>query len=160
MKRGQGTEPSQALSIALKMLRARDRFEAEIRAKCGEKECDEAAVEKAVAFLRSKGMLHDFRLAAHLAERWTEEKCWGPLRVRAELERRDAPAEAIEDALASLPDETETARRFAARAKSQKPETLARRLSAAGFSEECVLSVAGTSPDRLTNQEEGHPSSK
>ena len=72
----------------------------------------------------------------------------GRLRLRAELERRGAPAAAIAAALADLPDDDlETAREAAAkwsRSRTRRdPASLARHLAGKGFSRRSIGVLLG-----------------
>lgn len=140
-------EFKRALAVALRMLRARDRFEAEVRARCASKAFTDAVIEPVVAFLKQMRFLDDERLSKHLANLWTQEKCWPPPRVAAELERRGAPSQCVESALQELPDEVETARRFAQTCRLGKSD-LMKRLTAAGFSQDAIESAIAYLPVR------------
>jgi len=81
----------------------------------------------------------------HRLERSSE----GRLRLRAELEKRGAPAEAIEEAVAAVPeDDVEPAREAAERWQRLhprgEPAALARHLARKGFSHRAIFAVLKT----------------
>lgn len=81
-------------------------------------------------YLREKKLLDDKRTALHEAERLSRDKAWGRKRISAHLECRLASAEAIEFALAQLPEDEATIKRHS-------PEN-PRRLATAGFEPELI----------------------
>lgn len=137
---GIGGDPGKkkALEIALRMLRVRDRFESEIRARCADEGCSESEIDAAVESLRSRRFVDDRRVARNLAFKLTQSKAWPPTRIEVELRHRGASEEAIDDALRSLPDESITIVKFA-RMQKATGSALARKLYSAGFSEDAVF---------------------
>ena len=85
MKQGADPEYDQALAMALKMLRARNRLSAEVRARCLSKGCNHKKIEAVLYYLVQKGILKDDSVACDLANSWLAEKGWGPLRIETEL---------------------------------------------------------------------------
>lgn len=137
------------LRLALKLLKVRDRSEAELRQRLGEKGIPAEAVGDILRRLRDKNLVNDERTA----RQWTESALragHGPERLRRTLERRGisgAPAEAA----AKATSQDEDARAWDALTKRAQrlaglgPEAQARRLSSflatRGYSSECVERV-------------------
>ncbi len=138
MGNGGDPERTEALEIALRMLRVRDRFESEIRARCAVEECSPEEIDAAIESLRAKRFIDDRRVAKGLAFKLTQAKAWAPARIEAELRHRGADESAIEDALRALPEESKTVARFA-RMQRVSGSALARKLFSAGFSEDAIL---------------------
>lgn len=143
---GIGGDPdkTKALEIALKMLRARDRFEAEIRARCASEGCSDEEIELALDALRLRRFVDDKRVAKNVAYQLTQKKAWPPARIEAELRGRGASEEAVEHALRSLPPEEQTVSRFA-RMQKATGSALARKLYAFGFSEDAIVAFLESS---------------
>jgi SOS response regulatory protein OraA/RecX len=135
---GGDPEKTKALEVALRMLRVRDRFESEIRARCADEGCSQSEIEAAIDSLRLRKFVDDRRVAKNLAFKLTQTKAWAPARIESELRHRGASEEAIDDALRSLPDESATLARFV-RMQRAKGSALARKLCSAGFSEDAVF---------------------
>ena len=145
-KPGGDPEHDTALSAALKYLRGRDRFEAEVRAKCLAAGCTPGAVEKAIHFLKDKNLIDDFSRASAIADKLANEKLQGPLKIRKTLKDRFAAHEAIEAALESIPAEKELLERLAEKLKRRgitDRNAAARRMLAAGFSGDSVRQMFG-----------------
>ena len=83
-----------AVKLALRKLRARDRFETEIRADLAG--YPEDIVERVVRFLIERKLLDDTRTTQNLIERNTGRRSIGVERLTAELKRRGAPEEALQ----------------------------------------------------------------
>jgi regulatory protein len=103
-------------------------------------------VEATLDRLREQGYLDDRRCALELASGQLQRKGFGPRRVRAELERRGAAEEAVEEAVAaSFPEgELTRARELTARwlaSRSADPDKLARHLDRKGYSKQAILQV-------------------
>lgn len=126
---------SKTFALALKLLKARDRFESEIRGYLVAKSSPESEIDEAISALRDLKFVDDARLAATVAERLSREKLWGKERIRATLESRGATE--TDAALSYLEDDRDVAAKLAARTNTSGPQ-LARRLAAAGFDEETV----------------------
>ncbi|MFN8140196.1 MAG: RecX family transcriptional regulator [Fimbriimonadales bacterium] len=137
-------EYDRALGIALKLLKARNRFSGEIRAELSAKQVDENSVAQVIDYLVHKGLIRDAELAEDLAETAVKSKVWGPLRIRRELEQRLAPVECIERALSLIPSESDLLQRALAKLGERSTPSLARRLYADGFSRDAIESVLET----------------
>jgi SOS response regulatory protein OraA/RecX len=122
----------------LKSLRGRDRFELDIRAKCESAGAETRVVEKVIAFLKSKGMIDDVRLALDLAAKLSKVIAWGRERIAADLHCRGASEEDIQSAIGTLPPDVDSARRFFAKREGSKKAKIGRQLSAAGYSAETI----------------------
>lgn len=128
---------SKTFALALKLLRARDRFESEVRGRLTAASSPASEIEEAITALRALGFIDDERLAVHTAERLSTEKLWSRDRIRIHLEELGAPTT---DAIAMLPGDRETALILAKKCRKQGP-ALARRLSSAGFDGETVRAI-------------------
>jgi SOS response regulatory protein OraA/RecX len=135
---GGNPERTRALEIALKMLRVRDRFESEIRARCINEGCSDEEIELALDSLRLRRFVDDKRIAKNLAYQFTQRKAWPPAKIEAELRGRGAGEDVIENALRSLPPEDKTVSRYA-RMQRVSGSALARKLYAIGFSEDAII---------------------
>ncbi|MDQ2986708.1 MAG: RecX family transcriptional regulator [Armatimonadota bacterium] len=129
---------SKTFALALKLLRARDRFESEIRGYLVANSSPESEIDEAISALRDLKFVDDDRLAATEAERLSREKLWSRRRIRTHLEARGA--ELADSALALLPDDEAVASKLAAKTRRHGP-ALARSLAAAGFDEHIVRSL-------------------
>lgn len=141
---GGNPEKTKALEIALKMLRVRDRFEAEIRARCINEGCAKDEIELALDSLRLRRFVDDKRIAKNIAHQLTQKKAWPPAKIEAELRGRGAGEEAIENALRSLPPEEKTVSRYA-RMQRATGSALARKLYSVGFSEDAIVAFLESS---------------
>jgi len=128
---------SKTFALALKLLKARDRFESEVRGTLTAASSPTSEIDEAISALRALGFLNDERLATRTAERLSSQKLWPRERIRIHLERLGAPTE---DAMAGLPDDREVALRLAKKSRKQGL-ALARRLSSTGFDEETVRAI-------------------
>ena len=140
----------EALALAHRHLRHRDRFVSEIEAflrEAGLAEHRQAVVDRLLA----QGVLHDERVAQAWADQALDKKGWPLTRVRAALEERGAAPEAVESALAGRGDDGEVAGELLSEglAGGDPPARVARRLIARGFDPDCVadvLAAAGFGP--------------
>jgi SOS response regulatory protein OraA/RecX len=128
---------SNTFALALKLLKARDRFESEVRGTLTAASSPTSEIDEAISALRDLGFLNDERLAVRTAERLSQEKLWPTERIRTHLESLGAPTEA---ALANLPDDLDTARRLVKK-RRKTGAALARSLSSAGFDAEIVRAI-------------------
>ncbi|HWM93243.1 MAG TPA: regulatory protein RecX [Thermoanaerobaculia bacterium] len=106
-------------------------------------------IEETLDRLAEQGYLDDLKTAAGFVEQRLERKAEGRLRLKAELERRGAPPDAVEAALASIPeDDLDPAREAAARWQRLhprgEPASLARHLARKGFSQRAIFAVLKT----------------
>ncbi len=142
---------SSCFEKACDLLARRPHFRAELERKLGQRGHNEAAIAAALERLADLGYLDDDGCARSLAGGPLSRRGYGPLRMRAELERRGAPAAVAEAAVAAAfaDGEEEAARRVAERWLSRRPggagarAALARHLDRKGFSTGTVLRLAG-----------------
>jgi len=121
---------SRALARALRALSARDRSRGELDSRLAEAGLPDAARAQALEALERGGLVDDARVAASRASALAR-RGYGDAAIRADLERRLVPAEAIVSALESLDSEPDRAAWLLARAPD-KPAAL-RRLVGRGF---------------------------
>jgi SOS response regulatory protein OraA/RecX len=135
-----------ALELALRALRVRDRSERELDEHLDARGISEAARAEALATLRRTGLLDDRRFAegraAALAGRGA-----GDALIRHELASAGVAEELVDEALTMVDPELERARSVVAR-RGAGART-ARYLSAKGFSPDVVGAIAGGSGDEL-----------
>lgn len=99
-----GTDYQNALELALRKLRSRDRFEKEVRVFLSEFTPD--TVDRVIEFLKDRRIIDDTKTTQTLIERHTGKRLVGIERLRAELMERGAPEETIDAVLgASNSDE-------------------------------------------------------
>ena len=135
---------------ACDLLSRRAHFRAELEHKLGQRDYDEAAIAAALERLGELGYLDDAACARSLATGPLKRRGYGPLRMRAELERRGAPEEAAAAAVeAAFVDGEEAAARQVAerwlsrRTAARTPRAaLARHLDRKGFRAGTVLRLA------------------
>jgi regulatory protein len=132
---------------ACELLARRSHFRAEIERKLRQRGFDETAVSSALNRLSELGYLDDAACAHSLALGPLSRRGYGPLRMRAELERRGAPAKEAAAAVETVfvDGEEEAARRVAERWLSRRTAdraALARHLGRKGFSSGTVLRLA------------------
>jgi SOS response regulatory protein OraA/RecX len=128
---------SKTFALALKLLKARDRFESEVRGNLTAASSPTSEIDEAISALRALGFLNDERLAVATALRLSRQKLWPKERIRIHLEELGAPTGA---ALADLPEDLEVAQRLAKK-RGRTGAALARSLSSAGFDEETVRAI-------------------
>jgi SOS response regulatory protein OraA/RecX len=138
---------------ACELLGVRPHFRRELQGKLLRRGHPPAEIEQALDRLERQGWLDDQVAARGLVASRLARAPEGPARLRAELERRGAAPEAIEAALAELPeDDLPAARQAALRSPARTPEALARHLARKGFSRRAIFAVlnerpAGAMPD-------------
>jgi regulatory protein len=139
---------------AARLLAGRPHFRAELAAKLRQRGIPEEEIAAALDRLTAEGYLDDTRAAADFVAHRRERGGEGKLRLRAELVRRGAAAEAIDAALADLGEEDDLAaaeaaaerwRRSAGSARREDPSALARHLARKGFSSRAIVAVLKTS---------------
>ena len=144
------------LAKAAQLLAARPHFRAELAAKLTRRGFPGAEIAAALDRLAEHGYLDDTRTAvdfiAHRRQRGGE----GLLRLRAELVRRGAPADAVEAALAGLDAEDDLAAALAAAerwaggktgsARRDDAAALARHLARKGFSRRAIVAALKARP--------------
>ncbi len=133
---------SKTFALALKLLRARDRFESELRGKLAASSSPSSEIDEAISALKACGYIDDTRYAIAVASRLSRTKFWGRRRIAAELRHRGANRDAVSSAIESLPDDSETAPLLVRKCKSVGP-TLARRLAAAGYNHGLIRELCG-----------------
>jgi regulatory protein len=136
---------------AVQLLASRPHFRRELQAKLAQRGFPPADIEDALDRLAAQGYLDDRRTALAFVEQRLERSSEGRLRLKAELEKRGAPAEAVAEALAVLPkDDLEPAREAAARwarlHPRGKPAALAQHLARKGFSRRAIFAVLNERP--------------
>lgn len=144
---------STAYAKAVQLLAARPHFRRELQVKLAARGFDEDEVQAALDRLAAQGHLDDAKTAADFVAYRQESKGEGRHRLRAELQRRGADSDAIDQALSSLPDDDLEPARVAAgewsRRRSLAPgrfserdrAALARHLERQGFSRRAIFAV-------------------
>ncbi len=134
-----------AVDIALRALRSRDRTVAELEARLTENGVDDAERDAAIETLTRAGYLDDCRVAharaAALADRGS-----GDALIRADLVQRGIEQELVEEALAALEPECARAERALAR-RGLSPKTL-RYLASRGFGRETLEEAVARDTER------------
>jgi SOS response regulatory protein OraA/RecX len=143
-----------ALAYALERLASRDRFEAEIRAELTVREYSELEIAEVLSYLLRRRLLDDRKTIQSLIERNTGRRSVGKGKLSAELLRRGAPEDAVDEELSRRTDEEEfESMRLALESKrwrSGDRVRAARFLISRGFEEELVESAL----DRFLGPEE------
>jgi len=134
---------------AVQLLGSRPHFRRELQAKLAQRKFPSEEIEETLDRLTGQGYLDDRKTAVAFVEHRLEHKAEGRLRLRAELEKRGAPADAIEEALAAVPeDDAEPTREAAERWRRLhprgKPAALAQHLARKGFSRRAIFAVLKT----------------
>lgn len=144
--------PSTVYQKALQLLAARAHFRRELQAKLAQRGFPSEEIEEALDRLADRGYLNDRQTAHGFVEQRLARGGEGRLRLRAELEKRGAPPEAIEAALSSLvpEDDLEPAREAAERWEHLHPRgeaaALARHLTRKGFSRRAIFALLKDRP--------------
>lgn len=138
-----------AYQKAVQLLGSRPHFRRELQAKLAQRGFPAEEIEEALDRLAAQGYLDDSKTAAGFVEQRLSRNSEGRVRLRAELEKRGAPAEAIEDALAALPEDDleparEAAERWARLHPRGEPAALARHLARKGFSRRAIFALLKT----------------
>ena len=139
---------------AARLLAGRPHFRAELAAKLRQRGCPEDEIAAALDRLAGQGYLDDAKTAAGFVAHRRERGGEGKLRLRAELQKRGAAAEAIDEALSGLGEEDDlAAARDAAerwsRGGKDDPLALARHLARKGFSQRAIVTILNeTSQER------------
>ncbi|HEX5717498.1 MAG TPA: regulatory protein RecX [Thermoanaerobaculia bacterium] len=134
---------------AVQLLGSRPHFRRELQVKLAQRKFPPEEIEEALDRLTGQGYLDDRKTAVSFVEHRLSRNNEGRLRLRAELEKRGAQAEAIEEALAAVPeDDLEPAREAAERWQRLhprgKPAALAQHLARKGFSRRAIFAVLKT----------------
>ena len=138
-----------AYQKAVQLLGSRPHFRRELQANLAQRGFPAEEIEETLDRLTGQGYLDDSKTAAAFVEQRLSRSSEGRLRLRAELEKRGAPAEAIDGALAALPeDDLEPAREAAERWQRLhprgEPAALARHLARKGFSRRAIFALRKT----------------
>lgn len=138
--------PGDAQAKALDLLTRRPHFRRELAQKLGQRGFPPDEVEPLLDRLEDLGYLDDARCAAEMVRGPLARKGYGPRRMRAELARRGAADEVVDESLAvAFPEgESEAARQVAERfLRTRKPDpaALARHLDRKGYSQGVVLEL-------------------
>jgi regulatory protein len=99
----------------VQLLAARPHFRRELQLKLVQRDFPEDEIESALDRLAAQGLVDDTRTAAAFVAHRQDRRAEGRHRLRAELQRRGAGPEAIDLALAQLPDDDLDQAREAAR---------------------------------------------
>ena len=135
-----------ALEVAYRALRVRDRSERELDERLAERGVTEVAREEALATLRRTGLVDDRRFAERRASTLAGRGAGDGL-IRHELASAGISDELVEEALAALEPELERAR--AVVEQRGTGARTARYLRGKGFGTDVVGAVAGQSGDEL-----------
>lgn len=130
-----------ALATALRRLEASDRFESEVRRALSRHRAE--TVEQVLDYLRRNRLLNDERTAQNLLDLNQGRRAVGAEGLRATLERRGAPDEIVEEAVAaSASDDPQRARELLlTKFASRDPKEMAkagRFLYSRGFEEDLI----------------------
>lgn len=83
-------------------MRDRDRFEKEVRGRLAAQGHGPEAIDLVVAHLIRRKLIDDRRLTQNLVARMTGKRAAGEEKLRADLEKRGAPEEIIEECLSDV----------------------------------------------------------
>ena len=138
--------PPTCYDKAVQLLGSRPHFRRELQAKLAKRGFPAGEIEEALDRLAGQGYLDDVKTAAGFVEHRLERSSEGRLRLKAELEKRGAAPEAVEAALAGLPDDDlqparEAAERWARLHTRGKGTSLAQHLVRKGFSRRAIFAV-------------------
>jgi regulatory protein len=137
---------------AVQLLAARPHFRRELQVKLAKRGFPPEEIEEALDRLAGHGYLDDRKTALSFVEQRLSRNTEGRLRLKAELEKRGAPPEAISEALAALvpDDDLQPARETAARWTRLHPRgnggALARHLARKGFSRRAIVAALQERP--------------
>ncbi|MES1241499.1 MAG: regulatory protein RecX [Acidobacteriota bacterium] len=131
---------------AVQLLGSRPHFRRELEAKLAQRGFPAEEIGEALDRLANHGYLDDAKTAAGFVEQRLGRSSEGRLRLKAELEKRGAPPEAVESALAGLPDDDlgparDAAERWARLHPRGKGTSLAQHLARKGFSRRAIFAV-------------------
>jgi regulatory protein len=141
---------------AAQLLAGRPHFRAELAAKLARRGFPADEIAAALDRLEEQHYLDDRKAAADFVAHRRERGGESRLRLRAELVRRGAPPDAIEEALAGLGDEDDLAAARAIASRSKKdPAALARHLARRGFSGHAIVAALKEGPEGSAGFDEG-----
>jgi len=130
---------SRALARALHALAVRDRSRGELESRLARAGLPADARDDALAALERGGLVDDARVAACRASTLAR-RGYGDAAIRADLEGRLVPPDAVSSALAALDPEHERARALLDGARDRAAAS--RRLAARGFDRELLMELA------------------
>jgi regulatory protein len=151
-RRGRAGRPAAERTVpcydrACRLLGLRPHFRAELTAKLARRGYPRPEIEQALERLAREGWLDDAAAARGLVASRLARGAEGRPRLRAELERRGAPPDAVAAALDDLPDDDLPAAREAARRwHGKSAAALARHLARKGFSRRAIFAVLKEHP--------------
>ena len=87
----------EALDLALRRLKVKDRFESEVRSFLADFPTD--SIERVIRFLKERRIIDDTKTTLSLIERYSGKRAIGLEKLRAELLERGAPEETISSLL-------------------------------------------------------------
>lgn len=137
---------------AVQLLASRPHFRRELQAKLAQRDFPSEEISAALDRLAQQGYLDDSKTAVSFVEQRLARGSEGRLRLKAELEKRGAPKEAVDAALATLVPEDdleptrEAAERWARLHPRGKPASLAQHLARKGFSRRAIFAVLRQQP--------------
>jgi SOS response regulatory protein OraA/RecX len=109
-RRLQEPEFRDALSVALKLLKSKDRFAQEVEQALRDQGHGEPIIAAVLQFLVERRVLDDQKTTQRTAERYSGKRAAGREKIATELRERGAPEEALESVLTSLSDDEELER--------------------------------------------------
>ncbi len=135
---------NEALKLCLKLLKAGDLTEAELRRKLEAKQLSESDISSAFEYVQKKKWQSDERTAERTKE-LGDIKLHGRAKIEDRLRQRGLTDETVSGILAEIEDEDEAAkaeRLLDSRMKAETtPQQAARLLASRGFDEEVIRSV-------------------
>lgn len=144
--------PKSCHAKALELLARRAHFRRELETKLRQRGYGEEEIEETLDRLTAAGYLDDSRTALEFVTGRLAREPLGPVRLRADLQRRGAGEEAIDAALAELPSDPEdqlaTTRAAAQRWRRRGGRdlaSLARHLQRKGFPHRAIVAVLAES---------------
>ena len=130
----------EALSVATRALRARDRSSQQLSERLERANVAPAAIEASLTALSGAGLVDDGRFAVNRALTLAD-RGYGDAAIRHDLERQRVPTEQVDSALAGLEPEVERARRLI---ESRGPgRRTARYLASKGFADDSLETALG-----------------
>jgi regulatory protein len=131
---------------AVQLLGSRPHFRRELQAKLAKRGFPPEEIGEALDRLAGHGYLDDKKTALSFVEQRLERNAEGRLRLKAELEKRGAAPDAVEAALAVVPEDDlaptrEAAERWARLHPHGKGASLAQHLARKGFSRRAIFAV-------------------
>jgi len=145
-----------ALSLAMRRLVSSSRLSSEIAKYLNDREYSEPEIEEVLSFLTRHKLLDDEKTIQSLVEQRSGTRSAGKGKIRADLQRRGAPDDAIERILQSRSDEDELEASLSALRKRRWPPNsrfrAARFLISRGHDEDIVKSALERffGPDELS----------